>query len=526
MRKVDLALAIAIVAVVFVGNTLANEIGGEPNDWDAHFVLINDIDLSGYTGTEFNLIGYYFSNPFIGVFEGNGHSISNFTYTATEVGYVGLFAYVGYEAIIKNLTLINPNVDGAICERPVGALVSYLEHGTIYNCNIEGGNIFGNNNTGGLVGSQYYGLVSGCHATCNILSSTLAGGLVGRVRYGTILNCYATGDVESTIDDRGMAGGLVAYTLRATILDCYATGTVKGKGTVSGDTGGLIGFDYQYTVISNCYASGAVTGENRIGGLLGRGRHSTISNCYARGSVSGNNAIGGLVGFTDGCTISNSYSVGTVSGGTQTGAFIGNSHYYDGSFNSTFIKCFWDSTVNLSLDGIGNTTDPNVIDESTPEMQQENTFTDAGWDFVDETANGNDDIWIICDGVGYPVFWWQCYEPPIEVEVEIDPQTFNVHSNGKWISCRIWLPEDYDVADVNTNSILLEEQIAPAQVWINEEEQVVMTKFSRAEVQDTIEAGEVELIVSGELFDGAKFEGTDTMRVIDKGSRGKCSCDK
>jgi hypothetical protein len=48
-----------------------------------------------------------------------------------------------------------------------------------------------------------------------------------------------------------------------------------------------------------------------------------------------------------------------------------------------------------------------------------------------------------------------------------------------------------------------------------------MVKFSRAEVQDTIEAGEVELIVSGELFNGAKFEGTDTIRVIDKGSRGK-----
>jgi probable HAF family extracellular repeat protein len=111
--------------------------------------------------------------------------------------------------------------------------------------------------------------------------------------------------------------------------------------------------------------------------------------------------------------------------------------------------------------------------------------------------------------------------PPIPAEINIAPDTLNLSSSGKWISCCIWLPEEYDVADVNTNSILLEGQIAAAQVWVNEEEQVVMTKFSRADVQDILEAGEVELIVSGELINGAKFEGTDTIRVIDKGSRGK-----
>jgi hypothetical protein len=49
----------------------------------------------------------------------------------------------------------------------------------------------------------------------------------------------------------------------------------------------------------------------------------------------------------------------------------------------------------------------------------------------------------------------------------------------------------------------------------------VTIKFGWTEVQDTIEAGEVELKISGELADGAKFEGTDTIRVIDKGSKKK-----
>jgi len=44
-------------------------------------------------------------------------------------------------------------------------------------------------------------------------------------------------------------------------------------------------------------------------------------------------------------------------------------------------------------------------------MQTESTFTDAGWDFVAETANGTDDIWDICDGTNYPKLAWQV---PIE----------------------------------------------------------------------------------------------------------------
>jgi hypothetical protein len=54
--------------------------------------------------------------------------------------------------------------------------------------------------------------------------------------------------------------------------------------------------------------------------------------------------------------------------------------------------------------------------------------------------------------------------PPIEAEIKLMPDTLNLQSEGKWITCRIWLPEEYDVADVNSYSVLLEDEI-PAD-WI------------------------------------------------------------
>ncbi len=75
-----------------------NAIGANPNDWNKHFKLMADIDLSTYTGTEFNIIGTEVTIettrplrgpgsdyialeevliPFSGTFDGNGHVVSN-----------------------------------------------------------------------------------------------------------------------------------------------------------------------------------------------------------------------------------------------------------------------------------------------------------------------------------------------------------------------------------------------------------------------------------------------------------------
>ena len=44
-----------------------------------------------------------------------------------------------------------------------------------------------------------------------------------------------------------------------------------------------------------------------------------------------------------------------------------------------------------------------------------------------------------------------------------------------------------------------------------------MARFSREEVQAILEAGEVELTITGQLKDETLFEGTDLITVIDRG---------
>jgi len=101
--------------------------------------------------------------------------------------------------------------------------------------------------------------------------------------------------------------------------------------------------------------------------------------------------------------------------------------------------------------------------------------------------------------------------------ISIDMLT--VQSEGKWLAWYMWLPEGYDVADIQPDSILLNGVIKAAWRWISEEEQVLMARFSRSEVAVLVEPGEVELTVSGKFTDGTKFEGSARMIVKDKGGK-------
>jgi len=327
-----------------------NEIGANPDDWGSHFVLVNDISLAEYTGTEFNIIGHNYMTPFTGVFDGNGHTISSFTYAATDTEYIGLFGCVNdANALIKDLTLVTPDVNAAGNSERVGSLVGRLRDGTITGCGIEGGGFSGGHyNTGGLVGGNF-GTISNCYATGSVTGYSSTGGLVG-LNYGTISNCYSEGSVSGDDYSGGLVGfnvgtisncyakagvtggwctgGLVGWNSSSTIQNCYAAGSVSGNY----DTGGLVGFsfaeDREETTLWDCYSTGTVSGNGCVGGLIGTSYCSGVIRCYSSASVSGHGDIGGLVGHCDSYgeerhSLWVCYSTGTVSGNGSVGGLVG-----------------------------------------------------------------------------------------------------------------------------------------------------------------------------------------------------------
>jgi len=133
--------------------------------------------------------------------------------------------------------------------------------------------------------------------------------------------------------------------------------------------------------------------------------------------------------------------------------------------------------------------------------------------------SGGQDFWgnSVPRGDGYDIGAHE-YSPSVPVEVDIMPKTLNVKSRGRWITCRILLPDDYCVADIDPNSILLENEVEAEFYKVG---QTAMAKFSRSEVLKMLSPNEVELTVSGQFNDGTTFEGTDIINVIEKGGTNK-----
>jgi len=221
------------------------------------------------------------------------------------------------------------------------------------------------------------------------------GGLVGYVDRGNITGCCATGSTRGN----HQVGGLVGANESGTLNACYATGPADGNVFV----GGLVG--YNHGTITSCYSTGSVSGATHVGGLSGYTVQGSVTHCYATGSVSASQwNVGGLVGSSFGSSLTACYSTGSVTGSFNLGGLVG--------FNesdSTVSACFWD------IEASGQTVSAAGTGKTTAEMQRQNTFTDARWDFVGETKNGTEDIWWINEGKGYPRLWWE-RQPVIELD--------------------------------------------------------------------------------------------------------------
>ena len=198
------------------------------NNLSGYYVLGADIDAAGFN---FASIGTA-SNPFTGIFDGQGHTISNLTINNLS-DQAGLFGIIGAIGTVRNVGLINE------------LLTSHFDVGGLAGENF--GTVSQSYVTGNVSGVSYVGALVGVNDPSGSITQSFAtaqangggggadiGGLVG-INQGAITYSYATGEV--TFSGLG-AGGLVGINSGGSITQSYAIGLIYGSGFAAG---GLVG---------------------------------------------------------------------------------------------------------------------------------------------------------------------------------------------------------------------------------------------------------------------------------------------
>ncbi|MBP7052919.1 MAG: hypothetical protein KBE65_18090 [Phycisphaerae bacterium] len=252
-------------------------LGETPKDYGKHFILTADIDLDpnlpggkifdrAVIASITNAIeGGIRTTRFSGVFDGDGHTISNFTCHVTDEmeTEIGLFGWADDPGVeLRNLRLIHPQVYGDHTFS-AGSLVGFVA-GTVRNCSVEGGSITSRTGyVGGLVGYNRSSLIA-CYSTTTVVGGTGVGGLVGG-NYGRIIHCYSTGMVSGQRD----VGGLTGYNANR-IMDCYSGGSVEGDEGVGGFLGRTMGSGRSGgSVEINCFWHMEASGQTSSAGGTG-----------------------------------------------------------------------------------------------------------------------------------------------------------------------------------------------------------------------------------------------------------------
>lgn len=346
---------------------------------DAYYKLENNIDLSGYqVGEGWKPIGDNIRS-FKGHFDGNNKVITGLIINSSN-SYQGLFAYIDGGGTVKNLSVINANIS---CTNWGGAIVGYIENGTIENC-YTSGIITCYTACGGIAGKANGNVaIKNCRSSVDVIkkpsfsSSGAFGGVLGSSADTTtgdeilIENCYSTGSISGDF----YIGGVVGELKRGKVKNCYSNSTVYAD---NNSAGGVIG-GLSYSVIENCYSTGSVNGYNNVGGVVGEVIQSTIKNCLALNSSITSNIGGTNVGRVAGViyeedSLLNNYAFSRIPGTWNNkglnaidGAditlqdlydasfWITSENWYDGEWNDS-VWTFSDNKL-PKLTGLGGQTD-------------------------------------------------------------------------------------------------------------------------------------------------------------------------
>lgn len=263
--------------------TTAEQMNNVRNDMSAHYVLTNDIDLSGYNN--WAPIGTS-SNPFTGTFDGNNHSIIGMTITnAIMDGHIGLAGMFGNckSAFVENIQMDNISIEmdktnDANIQLEIGGVVAEGSGDTIItNCK-SNGKI--------NISACRYMIIGGISGMLDVTSevrSCMSNLLI-------IAKAVSADSQDQVLVCGGICGsfGNVTDSINYSKIDVTAGNVLK--------CGGICGEGADDTYIIKCINYGDIIGKTdlfqldrqanyEIGGIIGKG--GSINTCVNYGNLKG-----------------------------------------------------------------------------------------------------------------------------------------------------------------------------------------------------------------------------------------------
>ena len=485
--------------------------------------------LDGFTIAGGNANGIYNTHERLGggmYTDSGGATVMNCTFSGNSAGHNGGGMYNSSSV----LSLINCTFQ-ANAAKDSGGMEVRTSVLTLTNCTFRGNTAsFGR---GGMGIYDSNAILTDCAFSGN-KAMCIVGGLASIDSNVTLTNCLF---IENSVPwpagmGCGGAGGIAIGGGKVIVTDCIFSGNSARWG------GGMVS-DPDSLILTNCIFSGNFAYSNG-GGMynISQGIPTILTNC----TFSGNSAVYGGGGIYHeyassvklaNCILWNNTALNgpqvemvnksvveiyhSCIGGGQAGIYDPYQGLIWGPGNIDLDPCFsepgyWEDPCNTPdtpwddvwIDGDYHLLPSSAcIDAGDPNYVVEPNETDL--DGKPRVIGGRIDMG------AYE------YSPPVLAEVRIVPHTISLGSRGKWIAAFLWLPEDYKVAVIDPNTIFLEGEIEPERFWLAEDNQVAIAKFSREEIQSILDIGEVELTITGQFREGTLFEGSDVIRVIDKG---------